>query len=349
MQNPHLIGGKSYFVYPKIGKILVMLDKDGDENYQPMLIPIMGGYPEPSFYNFFENYRVHPGEWCAAHSICYLSAESRREPMNESFKGVLASGELVKLAQSQWGANIDSHNKSHTKVTIIDGYTVGDNVLYIWEKKGKNIRLVYGVPLEERKPDQAIPLNAINSTQYTRRDRGLIFVTALFDDAMSLGYLRFKHPSKIKPVSITGIKHKGKGELHKFSPVRKNRYLLEYNIDGSSWLYEGEFDEDNLKMHLGRAIIGKAALSNGVLESVCYDKESDAYILSYSTATAPTQIFTVEGKKKNKVVSHTQERVLGIPDSSLSSGEDASFTSYDGIRVSARLYLPTAGTNFETP
>ena len=47
MQNPHLIGGNSFFVFPKIGKILVMLDKDGDENYQPKLIPITGGYPEP--------------------------------------------------------------------------------------------------------------------------------------------------------------------------------------------------------------------------------------------------------------------------------------------------------------
>jgi esterase/lipase len=349
LQNPDLIGGKSFFVFPNIGKILVMLDKDGDENYQPMLIPITGGYPEPSFYNFFENYRVHLGECDGTHAICYLSAESRKEPMNESFKGDLTSGELVKLAQSQWGAYIDSHNKSHTKATIIDGYTVGDNVLYLWEKKGKNIRLIYGIPLEERKPDQTIPLNAINSTQFTRRDRGLIFVTALFDDAMSLGYLRFKNPSKIKPVSIKGARHKGKGELHKFISVRKNRYLLEYNIDGSSWLYEGEFNEDNLKMHLGRVIIGKGALSKGVLESVSYEKESDTYILSHSTATAPTQIFTVEGKKKNKIVSHTQERVLGIPDSDLSSGEDASFTSYDGLRVSARLYLPTAELPIQPP
>jgi hypothetical protein len=102
MQNPHLIGGKSYFVFPKIGKILVMLDKDGDENYQPMLIPITGGYPEPSFYNFFENYRVHLGACDAKNQICYLSAESRSEAMNESFQGHLDSGKLTKLAESRW-------------------------------------------------------------------------------------------------------------------------------------------------------------------------------------------------------------------------------------------------------
>jgi len=349
LQNPDLLAGKSYFVFPKLGKILVMLDTDGDENYQPVLIPISGGYPEPSFNNFFENYRVHLGECDATRQICYLWAESRQESLKESFMGDITSGELVKLAQSRWGAYVDSHNKNHTKVTIIDGYTAGDNVLYLWESKSKNVRLVYGIPIEDRKPDQVVRLNAIDSTHFTRHDRGLIFITSLFDDALGLGYLRFKHPSKIKPVSIIGIKHKGKGELHKFISVRKNEYLLEYNIDGSSWLYEGEFDEDNLDMNLNRVLIGKKPLSDGVLESVNYDKKHDTYILSHSKATTPTQIFTIEGKKRNQIISHTSERILGIPDSFLSSGEEASFTSYDGLRVSARLYLPTADTATQPP
>src|SRR4030042_6109371 len=74
MQNPHLLGRKSYAVFPKNEKILVMLDKDGDENYQPMLIPISGGYPEPSFNGFFQNYRVHFSDFDPAERICYLSA-----------------------------------------------------------------------------------------------------------------------------------------------------------------------------------------------------------------------------------------------------------------------------------
>jgi hypothetical protein len=140
LQNPHLIGGRSYFVFPKINKILIMLDKDGDENYQPMLVPISGGYPESSFNNFFQNYRVHLGACDPNKQICYLSAESRTEPLNESFQANLESGELVKLAESRWGAHVDAHNKNHSKVSIIDGYTVGDNVLYLWEKKReKNI------------------------------------------------------------------------------------------------------------------------------------------------------------------------------------------------------------------
>jgi pimeloyl-ACP methyl ester carboxylesterase len=269
--------------------------------------------------------------------------------MNESFQGDLSSDELVKLAESRWGAFVDSHNKNHSKVTVIDGYSIGDNVLFLWEKKKQKTRLIYGVPLEDRTPNQVVPLNAITSTHFTRRDRGLIFITALFDDALGLGYIRLSHPAKINPVTIIGTKHSGMGELLNFQSVRKDKYLLEYNIDGCTWLYEAVFDEKNLHMDITKTIVGKGKVSNGVLESVYYDKGSNTYILSHSTTTAPTQIFTTEGKKSHKYISHTHERVLGIPDASLSSGEDASFNSFDGLRVSARLYLPSPDTQFQPP
>jgi esterase/lipase len=349
LQNPHLIGGKSYFVFPKLKKILIMLDTDGDENYQPMLVPISGGYPEPSFNNFFQDYRVHLGACDPKKQICYLSAESRKEPLNESYQAHLEADKLVKLAESRWGAFVDSHNKNHSKVTIIDGYTVGDNVLYLWEKRGEKNRLIYGTPLEDRKPDQVVPLNSINSTHFTLDNHGLLLITSLFEDRLGLGYIRLDHPSKIKPVSIIGIQHVGDGELVNCFLVKKNSYLLEYNIDGCTWLYEGIFDEDKLDFNIKTTIIGKGRISNGVLGSVDYDKKNDRYILSHSTATSPTQLFTIEGRKRKKVLSHTNERVLGIPHSLLSEGEDASFTSYDGLRISARLYLPSGDTVYQHP
>ncbi len=44
-----------------------------------------------------------------------------------------------------------------------------------------------------------------------------------------------------------------------------------------------------------------------------------------------------------------RERVLGISESLLAAGEDASFTSWDGLRVSARLYLPARELGFDGP
>ncbi len=78
LQNPHLIGGKSFFVFPRLNKILVMIDRDGDENYQPMLIPMEGGFPEPAFNNFFADYRVHLVKCDAEQNVAYFSAESRQ-------------------------------------------------------------------------------------------------------------------------------------------------------------------------------------------------------------------------------------------------------------------------------
>ncbi len=49
LQNPHLIDGLSFFVFPKIKKVLVMIDSNGDEIYRPMLISMDGGFPEPIF------------------------------------------------------------------------------------------------------------------------------------------------------------------------------------------------------------------------------------------------------------------------------------------------------------
>jgi hypothetical protein len=49
LQNPELIGGTSFWVYPALGKIMVSIDNHGDEMYRPMLIPILGGLPEPAF------------------------------------------------------------------------------------------------------------------------------------------------------------------------------------------------------------------------------------------------------------------------------------------------------------
>lgn len=46
LQNPDLIGGLAFRVFPEIDQILVMIDQDGDEVYQPYIIPLDGGFPK---------------------------------------------------------------------------------------------------------------------------------------------------------------------------------------------------------------------------------------------------------------------------------------------------------------
>ena len=47
LQNPELVGGQPFAVLPDLDRIVVMLDENGDENYQPRVIPLAGGFPEP--------------------------------------------------------------------------------------------------------------------------------------------------------------------------------------------------------------------------------------------------------------------------------------------------------------
>ena len=41
LQNPELMEAEVFALFPRLGMLLLMLDRDGDENYQPMLIPLV--------------------------------------------------------------------------------------------------------------------------------------------------------------------------------------------------------------------------------------------------------------------------------------------------------------------
>ncbi len=345
LQNPHLIGGLSFYAFSKLNKVLVMIDRDGDENYQPMLIPAEGGYPAPAFNNFFAEYRVHLGECDSEQGIVYLGAERRDKPMIETYRGDLKSGKLTKIAEYQFGLGVAAHNKDHTKLLLGTGYSVGDGVLCLWEK-GKQ-KTLYGKLLEDRAEGEQVPLNGLGSTVFSPSGKGAVVVSSVFEDAYSLGYLDFARPGTLEPVQVKGIKHKGNGELVEVAHLKGGQYMVVYNIDGCSWVYEGDFDEKKRVMNLKYLLVGAKPLDGGMLERVAYDKKSDSFTFSFSTATSPTQIYTVEGPRRNKVTRHTEEKILGIPDGYLSKGEDASFVSHDGLRTSARLYLPAKGLGYK--
>ena len=345
LQDPHLIGGYIFYVFPKLGKILVMIDKDGDEKYQPMLIPLAGGYPEPAFGDKLTNSRCHMTKCDPEANICYFLVEPLTSTAQVAYRGLLEVGELEELMQGDYGPVPEAISSDHSQVVVNESYTPGDTVLYLWQKDGT--RTLNGTPLQQREQGKSYPLAAISSCQFTPNNNGLLFATALFDDAYGLGYLPLQEDAEVKPVKISGVRHHGAGELAAFDHLKDNHYVLTYNIDGCSWVYEGVFNETALTMALERVICGDGDIANGVLEAHSYDKKSDTHVISFSTATSPTQIYTVAGaRSKPSIEMHTQERVLGIAPDVLSAGEDASYTSHDGLRVSARLYLPAESLGF---
>ena len=349
LQNPHLMSGNSFFVFPELGKIIVMIDNDGDENYQPRFIPIDGGFPEDPFNGFFEDYRAHIGGCDIEENLTFILAESRKEPLNVAFKVNLNTLEIEKIAESKYGMFPSGKNEDYSKLIMVEGYSPGDNVVYLWEKGKEDLELIYGKPLAEREEGERVPANGIGACHFVQDERAMFFFTTLFEDTGGLGYLEFSNPEEVKPVEIKGLAHTGTGEFEGVEELEGDRYLLHYNIDGVSWLYEGEFDADALTMQVEHVIAGQGEIANGVLEHHYYEKATDRHILSYSTAVSPTQIYTVEGDQRDKIIQHTNERTLGIPEHLLSSGEDASYTSFDGLRVSARLYLPAEELGYQGP
>jgi dipeptidyl aminopeptidase/acylaminoacyl peptidase len=85
-----------------------------------------------------------------------------------------------------------------------------------------------------------------------------------------------------------------------------------------------------------------------MLHGLHYDKETGGFALSFCTATDPTQLWLLE-PAADRPVRRTRERVLGLASDLLSAGEDASFESHDGLRVSARLYRPSPELGYEGP
>ena len=347
MQNPDLTGGRSFFVFPLLDKILVMLDHDGDENYQPMLIPLGGGFPEQAVDNFFAKHRVHLSDCDIEKNIVYFNAERRDKPIQEAYRCNLLTNKLEKLTESEWGAWPGNPSQDHSKIFIGDGYTLGDSVLWMLENGKKSLLL--GKPIEQRKEGEKVTPNGLGAPVWTPSGTGVLVTTALFDDKYSLGMIDLSKPGEIQPVHLEGILHTGAGEMNALSHLKGTHYTVGFNIDGCSWEYEGIYNEAKRVMTLKYTLVGEGDLSDGKLESLYYDKKGERFVLSFSTAISPTQIYTVEGKDRETIVMHTEERILGIPENHLSQGEEASFVSHDGIRVSARLYLPAEDLGYKGP
>jgi hypothetical protein len=348
LHNPLLLHGTPFHIFDSIGKILILIDQDGNEIYQPMLIPIDGGIPENAFGDQLLDYRVRLGKGLSSPNAVLLIAESRKRPVVEVLKADIEHGTYEKIYESGW-VEEGTLGPSGTKAVIRDEYSFGDGLLKLWKGGESGSKLLYGIPLDERSKPEEVRIDGIHSTQFLPDEQGLLFITSLFEDTYSLGLINLNEEPEVKPIEILGIRHHEAGELFQLEHVNENRYILTYNIDGCSWAYEGRLDTEALKMHLEWLICGESELAEGVMQACRYDERSDSYALAFSSAVSPSQIFTVGGKDRSDVQVHTNERILGIPKSMLSLGEDASYDSFDGMRISARLYLPQEGAGFEQP
>jgi acetyl esterase/lipase len=358
LQNPHLMNGESFVVFPDLDKILVMIDNNGDENYQPNFIPVEGGIPEPILGKKYQNQQLACTHYDRDANIAYFYRDDRKTPNIECLRVDLQSLGESSLGTSIYGNYCAGTNKDHSKVILNDEYTAADNVLYLWTEESKKRELLFGVPIEKREQNKEYPPSGIMRCNFTDEERGILFRTTLLNDSGSLAYLRLDRPSELVPVRVRGIKHRGIGELEDVRKVDRNRYTLKYNIGGCTWIYEGGFsDGSEPRFTIEETIIGERPISDGVVLGIepwvltSRKRGGVGYAFSFTKATSPSQLYLFDPRapvaRRYAVLS--SERVLGIDRKYLSEGEDASYKSFDGLRISARLYLPSKVLGLEGP
>jgi pimeloyl-ACP methyl ester carboxylesterase len=358
LQNPHLMNGYNFRVIPQLGKILVMVDKDGDENYQPCFIPLTGGVPKPIFGDTYTGQQLSCGLYDEKTAIAYFSIDDRKTPDQETIKVELPSLKTYSFGKSIYGNYAIGYSPNHDIVILLDVYTANDDVLFIWKKGDKERTLLWGTPLDQREEGKEYPLLGIGQCCFIRQNEGIVFRTTLHDDKGGVGFLDLTNPKEILPVKVSGVKHKGIGELTWLRPIHENQYLIHYNIDGCSWIYSAKLDETTTppQFTLHEVILGKAPVSDGVqlgIEASVNEKTKPPtidYVTAFTTATSPSQLYLVDPTKKTEShIQLSQERILGIDQKYLSPGEDASFKSFDGLDISARLYLPSPALGYKEP
>jgi pimeloyl-ACP methyl ester carboxylesterase len=347
LPNPELVGGRSFHVMPELDRIVVMVDRDGDENYEPLVIPLEGGFPEPFDDASFKGRRSHLTVLDPATHIAYFAAQSLEQPMLFALRANLATGEVEELAQSPYGAFPAAWTPDHSRVVLADGYTAGDVVLYEPDGKGGR-RMLYGTPIDEREEGVEYPPSGFRGAHAVVSGNGVLTGTTLLGDDQGVpAFVAFDRPGELEPVSVAGLVHEGAGELEDLKHLEGDRYAVIYNIDGCSWVYDATFDEGAKLLTVQRVLVGEGELAGGVLHGLDFDEESGRFAVSFCTATMPTQLYVLEPDAAAPPARRTRERALGLEPSLLSAGEDASFESFDGLRVSARLYLPSDELGFE--
>ena len=357
LQNPHLMVGQLFVIFPSLGKIMVMIDENGNELYQPSFIPLEGGVPERIFGDKYLGQQIACTYYDTKKSIAYFRRDDRTITDKAIQYAIMVN--LKNMEEKILGVNQRGFgpipSKDHSKVILNELLISGDRVTYLWENGVEGLKTVLGTPMAERHDGEDIRLHNTSPIHWLKD--GLLCYTTEFDDLGGFALMTLDNPQDYQPLKIKGAKHTGIGQISGFRHIEDNRFMIAYNIDGVSWYYESELDENTQSMTVKHTIVGDPPLNNGVALSVYWDESKEIlentpieYVISFTSATQPSQLYIHTPAIDEKLVLKlTKEKILGIPQELFSPGEDASFTTHDGLRISSRLYLPSPKLGFKEP
>lgn len=346
--TPDLLNGPAFVALPDLGVIVVVMDRDGDELFQPCVIPVDGGDPEPLFGDRFAGQQVNLLELDPdGRGTLLVDPRTRRDL--EAYHMEVAGPTLTPLGTSPYLNVPAGHDAARNRYLLLDQYATNDTTLWLWERATGQRRLLHGTPLDHREAGQQVPLTGFENGWFVDGEQAVVVETTHFDDLGGLAWLSLSEPEKLEPITVTGTAHEGVAawELGTTRRLDGDRFLVNYNVDGVSWGYEAVLDTANRRLDLTRVLWGEQPLAGGVVEHSHHDPVTGRFAVAFSSATTPAQLVTIE--PEGPVTTLTRNRVLGVDQRLLSAGEDASYTSHDGLRISARLYLPAEQLGFAGP
>ena len=356
LQNPHLIAGASYLIYPKLGKIIISMDFNGDELYQPHEIPITGGIPKPVFGDKFKGMQVILADPDYSRNIFYLAVDDRKNPGYELIRVNLETMEEKSFGKTTYGKFLYGNSEDHSIIIEGEGYGPADNVLIL--NKNGTTNLLYGTPLDQRKEGEKVPRNGIGNVHFVENDNAVIFESILDSDLGAFNKLKIDTPQVTTQLKTTGLSLPN-AELESFNHITGNHYYVKYNVDGCTHVYLLDYNPSDEVLHVTKHIVGNTdgPLNNGVALSITFDPinakengQTNEFIVSFTKATTPSQLYIIDLREdKPKYIKISNEKILGIPQEYLSEGEDSSYTSFDGLRISARLYRPSSKLGYDGP
>ena len=174
--------------------------------------------------------------------------------------------------------------------------------------------------------------------------------TTFFDDAGSLGYLDLSRPGELEPVAVDGLEHEGAGELEALDASRGRPLRARPTTSTAA---PGCTRAPSTRRRAASPSSGCSSDRASSAAASCtgshFDPESGRFAPRSARRRGRPSCTSFDADAGSEPVQLTRERALGLAPGLLAAGEDASFTSHDGLRVSARLYLPSPELGFDGP
>jgi esterase/lipase len=361
LTNPVLFHGSLiYEIIPNLEKILIMIDKDGNELFQPYLVSIKsGGLPENIFGDKFSDHQINLLDVDTDNNIAFFALDDRKSPGYELVGLNLENLDLNSMGKTPNGLILAGYSRDYRKILALENYGPADQVFYLINNENER-ELYLGQPPKSRSTDYK--KFSIESGHFVENGNAYLALSHLIIDSYGIIRLNFEDPNQYMEIPIKGITHKGIGILEKFSKINDSIFILTYNIDGVSYVYLAEYliEQETRFFNVIRELVGQdSSLSNGVVIGINYDKQKflsskrnipEEFVVSITKSLMPSQIYMINTKNvSNELTKLTDERVAGIPEEYLSEGESANFKSFDGLEISARLYRPSKKLGYKNP